>query len=375
MLLNLSPQHPSTHGVSRLISIIYGEIIQWIRSELGLSHRGSEKLIDCNYYNTSINYFDRLDYVSTIIQELLYVGGLERFIQSYSCLFSSLFRILYIEIFRILNHCLALTTHVIDIGLFTCFPWGSEEREKLINYVESVSGSRFHNASLSINNIKSDFENPSIGILLFLILFLFIKFKELSYILSTISLSISRLYHVGIIDRSLVYYFGLSGVILRASYLYFDGRFMNYESYNILDYNIFISMNSDCLDRFMIRINESMNSSLMVYIIIYLVLFYDSVIYSLSIMQSIISFYLSSGLFSSSGCILSYSQSIKFFLESSKGIYVIFLSNYYLWSTNIISNDYMMINQSNSYCRVYNLGDLIAILGSVDFVLGSVDLG
>ena len=58
-----------------MISIIYGEIIQWIRSELGLLHRGSEKLIDCNYYNTSINYFDRLDYVSTIIQELLYVGG------------------------------------------------------------------------------------------------------------------------------------------------------------------------------------------------------------------------------------------------------------------------------------------------------------
>ena len=89
-------------------------------------------------------------------------------------------------------------------------------------------------------------------------------------------------------------------------------------------------------------------------------------------MQSIISFYLSYSLFSSSGCILSYSQSIKFFLESSKGIYCIFLSNYYFWSTNIISNDYMMINQLNSYCRVYNLGDLIAMLGSVDFVLGLI---
>ena len=357
-----------------MITIIYGEIIQWIRSELGLLHRGSEKLIDCNYYNTSINYFDRLDYVSTIIQELLYVGGLERFIQSYSCLFSSLFRILYVEIFRILNHCLALTTHVIDIGLFTCFLWGFEEREKLINYIESISGSRFHNALLAINNIKTDFENPSINILLLLVLFLFIKIKELSYILSTISLFISRLYHVGIIDRSLVLYFGLSGVILRASYSYFDLRIMNNESYNILDYNIYISMNSDCLDRFMIRINESMNSSIMVYIFIYIIYFYDSVIYSLSIMQSIIGFYLSSGIFSSSGCILSYSQSMKYFLESSKGIYCIFLSNYYFWSTNIITNDYMMINCLNSYCRVYNLGDLIAILGSVDFVLGSVDL-
>ncbi len=204
LLFNFGPQHPSTHGVLRLISITYGEIIQWLRSELGLLHRGSEKLIECYYYNNSINYFDRLDYVSTIIQELLYIGALERFIQSYACLFSSLFRLLYIEIFRILNHSLALTTHVIDIGLFTCFLWGFEEREKLINYIESISGSRFHNALLAINNIKSDFENPSINILFCYVLFLFIKYKELSYILSTISLFISRLYHVGIIDRSLV---------------------------------------------------------------------------------------------------------------------------------------------------------------------------
>ena len=66
-------------------------------------------------------------------------------------------------------------------------------------------------------------------------IYLFIKVKELSYILSTTSLFVSRLYHIGIIERSLVYYFGLSGVILRASYSYFDARFMNYESYSMLD--------------------------------------------------------------------------------------------------------------------------------------------
>ena len=120
------------------------------------------------YYNASMNYFDRLDYVSTIIQELLYVGAIERFIQSSSCLYIAIFRILYVEIFRILNHLLALTTHIIDIGLFTCFLWGFEEREKLINYIESISGSRYHNALLAINNIKSDFEYPSITTLLLL---------------------------------------------------------------------------------------------------------------------------------------------------------------------------------------------------------------
>lgn len=177
ILINFGPQHPSTHGVLRLIIIIYGEIIQYLKVELGLLHRGSEKLIDCNYYNTSINYFDRLDYVSTIIQELLYIGSMERFIQSAASLYIAIFRILYVEIFRILNHLLALTTHIIDIGLFTCFLWGFEEREKLINYIEAISGARYHNALLAINNIKSDFENPSITSLFLLIIVLLSKIK------------------------------------------------------------------------------------------------------------------------------------------------------------------------------------------------------
>ena len=356
----------------RLISIIYGEIIQWIRVELGLLHRGSEKLIDCNYYNSSINYFDRLDYVSTVTQELLFVGALERFIQFYACFFCSLFRILFVEVFRILNHLLALTTHVIDIGLFTTMLWGFEEREKLLNYIESISGSRFHNALLAISNIKSDFENPLISFCLYFIMFLFKKLKELSYILSTISLFISRLYHVGMIDRQLLIYFGLSGVLLRSANSYFDGRFLNYECYGDFDYVIFLGTNSDCLDRFLIRFNECINSCIIIYSLIFNIYFYDCFVGVLAIMESVISFYLSFSMFSS--CILNYSTSNKFFLESSKGIYCIFLANVYFWTTNIISNDYLAVSQLNSFCRVYNLGDLIAILGSFDFVLGSVDL-
>ena len=113
---------------------------------MGLLHRGSEKLIDCNFYNSSINFFDRLDYVSTIIQELLFVGALERFVQYYSLLYCSFFRLCLVELFRVLNHCLALTTHVIDLGLFTTMLLTFEEREKMINLIEAMTGSRMHNA-------------------------------------------------------------------------------------------------------------------------------------------------------------------------------------------------------------------------------------
>ena len=77
-LVNFGPQHPATHGVLRLIALLNGEIINHISPEVGLLHRGTEKLMECNYYNLNIGYFDRFDYVSTVTQELLFIGSLER---------------------------------------------------------------------------------------------------------------------------------------------------------------------------------------------------------------------------------------------------------------------------------------------------------
>ena len=378
LVINIGPIHPSTHGVLRIISILYGEIIQWLRVELGLLHRGSEKLMDYNYFSSSINYFDRLDYVSTIIQELLYVGVLEIFIQSNTYLFSLNFRIIFIEIFRILNHYLALTTHIMDIGLFTCFLWGFEEREKLINYIESISGSRLHNALLAVNNIGIDIEKPSLNLLVVLVLWLVVKYKELSYILSTISLFISRLYHVGIISLGFIIYGGISGVLLRASNIYYDGRLYNEGIMGVVEYNMNITRNSDCLDRFMIRINESLNSVYIIYcLILEVYLDYDIMIVSKSIMQSLISFSLVyGGMFYMYVMGVMNNRWLKYYLESSKGVYsimIVWMGG--LWMVGIILSDYMVMNVVNSFCRVYNVGDMIAVLGSVDFVLGSVDGG
>jgi len=120
---------------------------------------------------------------------------------------------------------------------------------------------------------------------------LIIKYKELSYILSTISLFISRLYHIGIISYVYIIYGGISGVILRASNIYYDGRIYNEGIMGIMDYNINITRNSDCLDRFMIRINEALNSVYIIYcLVLEVYMDYGIVIVSKSMMQSIISF-------------------------------------------------------------------------------------
>ena len=156
VLLSLGPQHPATHGVLRLIPISHGEIIQFLSPEIGLLHRGSEKLIECNYYNSSIPYSDRLDYVSTVSQELLFVFTLERLINCYVLVYSSRLRTLFLEFYRVPNHCLAITTHVIDLGLFSTLLRTSEEREKIISFSEALPGTRFHAVFILLGRLRYD---------------------------------------------------------------------------------------------------------------------------------------------------------------------------------------------------------------------------
>ena len=156
IILNIGPQHPSTHGVLRLITIINSELINFISPEIGLLHRGTEKLIECNYYNSCLPYYDRLDYVSTITQESLFIQLIERLFSSYCYDSIPLWRTLFLEFYRNLNHILNTTTHAIDIGLFTSMLWTFDEREKIINYIECISGTRFHVASILLGRLRYD---------------------------------------------------------------------------------------------------------------------------------------------------------------------------------------------------------------------------
>lgn len=131
-------------------------------TEIGLLHRGTEKLVELHYYTSSLPYFDRLDYVSTIAQEVLFIQGVERLFNSRLSSFLSCIRTLFCEVSRILNHNLAITTHAIDLGLFTTMLLSFEEREKLLCFHESLSGKRFHSALMLVSRLRYDF---SLGII------------------------------------------------------------------------------------------------------------------------------------------------------------------------------------------------------------------
>jgi len=119
--LNFGPQHPAAHGVLRLVIYLDGEIVTKIDPHIGLLHRGTEKLIEYKTYLQALPYFDRLDYVSMMAQEHAYSLAVENLLNCQIPIRASIIRVLFLEITRILNHLLALTTHALDVGAMTPF--------------------------------------------------------------------------------------------------------------------------------------------------------------------------------------------------------------------------------------------------------------
>ncbi len=154
--LNFGPQHPAAHGVLRLILILKGELVIKADCHIGLLHRGTEKLIEFKTYLQALPYFDRLDYVSMIFQEHAYSLAIERLLQLQVPVRAQYIRVLFSEITRILNHIMSLTTHALDVGALTPFLWAFEEREKLMEFYERVSGARMHASYIRPGGVFSD---------------------------------------------------------------------------------------------------------------------------------------------------------------------------------------------------------------------------
>lgn len=154
--MNFGPQHPAAHGVLRLVLELKGEVVERADPHIGLLHRGTEKLIEHKTYLQALPYFDRLDYVSMMAQEHGYSLAVEQLLDCKIPLRARYIRVLFSEITRILNHLLALTTHALDVGALTPFLWGFEEREKLMEFYERVSGARMHAAYFRPGGVAQD---------------------------------------------------------------------------------------------------------------------------------------------------------------------------------------------------------------------------
>ncbi|KAF8737990.1 complex I 49 kDa subunit family, partial [Rhizoctonia solani] len=154
--VNFGPQHPAAHGVLRLILELNGEEILRADPHIGLLHRGTEKLIEYKTYTQALPYFDRLDYVSMMTNEQCYSLAVEKLLNIEVPERAQWIRTLFGEITRILNHLMAVLTHAMDVGALTPFLWGFEEREKLMEFYERVSGARLHAAYVRPGGVAFD---------------------------------------------------------------------------------------------------------------------------------------------------------------------------------------------------------------------------
>lgn len=264
--LNFGPQHPAAHGVLRLVLELQGETIIRADPHIGLLHRGTEKLIEYRTFIQGLPYFDRLDYVSMMSQEHSYCLAVENLLKVKVPVRGKLIRILFSEITRILNHLLAITTHALDVGAMTPFLWGFEEREKLMEFYERVSGARMHAAYFRPGGVNQDIP---IGLLDDIYIFINqfeSRISEMEELLTNNRIWKQRLVNVGIINYKQALEFGFTGVMLRSCGIEWDLRkYMSYDNYNTVDFNIPITFNGDCYDRYLIRIFEMRESIKIIY--------------------------------------------------------------------------------------------------------------
>jgi NADH dehydrogenase (ubiquinone) Fe-S protein 2 len=263
--INFGPQHPAAHGVLRLILELDGEIITRAEPHIGLLHRGTEKLIEYKNYLQALPYFDRLDYVSMMSQEHSYCLAIEKLLQIKIPTRAQFIRVLFAELTRILNHLLAIGCHAMDVGAMTPFLWAFEEREKLMEFYERVSGARMHACYFRPGGVYCDLPKGFLSDVYSFIEQFSIRLLEMEEMLTENRIWKQRLIDIGIVTAQDSYDWGFSGVMLRGSGTYWDLRKSQpYEIYDQIEFTIPVTQKGDCYDRYMIRLLEMQQSLIII---------------------------------------------------------------------------------------------------------------
>lgn len=261
VIINFGPQHPAAHGVLRLILQLNSEVVQRLDVHIGLLHRGTEKLITTKHFIKSIPYFDRLDYVSMMTQEHAYCIAIENLLGITNITKQTkLIRVLFDEITRILNHMLAVACHALDIGSMSAIFWAFEEREKLMEFYERVSGARMHAAfHKPANYFNFYLDKQLLNDILAFIQGCFITLNEMHNILTNNKIWKQRLVNIGVLSYEDCLNYSLTGVMARSVGIKRDLRLAtknSYAFYNKISLKSYLGINGDSYDRYLIRMLE-----------------------------------------------------------------------------------------------------------------------
>jgi len=260
--INFGPQHPAAHGVLRLVLELDGEVVERADPHVGLLHRGTEKLIEHKTYLQAIPYFDRLDYVSPMCMEHAFVLAAEKLLGIAPPPRAQYIRVMFSEITRILNHILSITTGALDVGAITPSLWGFEEREKLMEFYERVSGARLHANYFRVGGVAWDLPD---GLLDDIMAYTegFPKFvDDVDALLTENRIFKQRTVDIGVVSKEEALDWGFSGPMLRGSGVAWDLRKSQpYEVYDRMDFDIPVGLTGDCWARYLVRMEEMRQSN------------------------------------------------------------------------------------------------------------------
>ena len=261
LVLNMGPQHPSTHGVLRVILKLDGERVNGTECVVGYLHRGVEKIAENRTYQMFAPYVDRMDYVASISNGLGYVLAVEKLINVETTPRAQVVRVILTELNRIASHLLWLGTHALDVGAITPLFYTLREREEILKIFENYCGARLTTHAFRIGGLQYElYEGFEREVIAFCDWFM-PKVAEYEELLTNNRIWRDRLVGVGILNAADCKRYGVTGPVLRAAGVQWDIRkALPYSGYEKYEFDIPVGTNADTYDRYLVRMEEMRQS-------------------------------------------------------------------------------------------------------------------
>jgi NADH-quinone oxidoreductase subunit D len=358
MLLNMGPQHPSTHGVLRMVLTLEGETVVDCTPVIGYLHRGIEKILENRPIMGGIRYMDNSDYLSPMLSETAYAGAVEQLMGIEPPRRAQYIRLLTNELQRIASHLVAVGTYGLDLGAFTPVMWCFRDREAILSLFEALGGSRFNVNYLRVGGVLHDFPKGWLTTCEHFLNRLDKNMQELEVLLTGNEIFVARTQGVGYIDQQQAIAWGLTGPNLRASGVNWDLRAHRpYMAYREVPVNVQVRQEGDCFARYRVRMQEIGESIRLCRVAL------DKMPGGPISTRTPIALRPPRG-------------ETYFAIESSKGelgIYFISDGSEYPWRAKIRGPSFVNLQILPEILRGYKMSDVVAIMGSIDIVLGEVD--
>ncbi|MCX7789296.1 MAG: NADH dehydrogenase (quinone) subunit D [Chloroflexaceae bacterium] len=261
MVLNMGPHHPSTHGVLRLVLELDGEVVVNVAPDVGYLHTGIEKTMESKTYQKAVVLTDRMDYLAPLSNNLCYALAVEKLLGVEIPERVQVIRVLLVELQRIASHLVWLGTHALDLAAMSVFLYAFREREQILDIFELVSGARMMTSYIRIGGLAYDVPADFLPTVDALLRIMPGRIDEYEALLTGNPLWLERTVGVGVIDAEAAIAYGLTGANLRASGVPYDVRkALPYCGYETYDYEIPVGKNGDIYDRYRVRMAEMRQS-------------------------------------------------------------------------------------------------------------------